>query len=154
MIEDDFGGSDYSAGERQQPKPAPRGREEILYVSEEYKLFILTAQPNSMESARIHLAVKPFHVLDDEAREQMLKVARPVTEDSDISIRLTRKDVELSDKKTFMNLHVPFAELAPDVQVRLRGNDASDPFVKYAIDLTRTTRNIPVGKPLLLRRTP
>jgi hypothetical protein len=61
--------------------------------------------------------------------------------------------LELFDRVAGTCVGMPFGELSPEVQAKLRG-DKFDPFAKYSGDPVRTTHDIPVSKPLTLKRSP
>lgn len=151
----EFGGS-YGAGPRQEPPPPVQAppREEMLYVCEEYKLFILTGQRQGADERRIYPAAKPFHLLEEDACRRLREVAQPWAEGGDILISPYFEKpglLELYDRVAGTSLKVPFDELSPEVQAKLGCNNP-DPFAKYAVDPIRTAHDIPVGRPLTLKK--
>lgn len=126
-------------------------RIESLYVCDEYKLFFLTGQSNGTGRCA-YIAVKSFHTMNEGARDEMRKSAGCV-EDSRVSISANQGVLSFYDRITGTVSNVPWSELDPDVQMRLRGN-FTDPFQKYAGNTPETLRDIAVSKPLSLKRTP
>jgi hypothetical protein len=171
----------YGGGGGQQESERPRHRSEELYVSEEYKIFMIAGTPDSFTRDPNHISVRPFHSLPPATAEAMHKLAKPWTaatsKECDISIRVDDElNLELVDGYTQVKSKFPLSELDEDVRedllykIRLRkfgahgaGTEEVDPWAKYvsaADALPRPEPNITTGsdvsvqKPLSLLRKP
>lgn len=110
-------------------------RTETLYVSEEYKIFLLTGQSNGQGTRRAFIAARPFHTLDDDAIAAMKAQARPLDAASRITISINQESLYLRDGFTGTTSPFPLSELDQDVRERLRygiGQDAQSAWNKYA----------------------
>lgn len=171
----DFGGS-YSAGEKQEPA-RPEHRQEQLYISEEYKIFMIAGTPDGFTHDKNHISVRPFHAMPAGSVEPMRAVAKPWTEETqkacEITIRVADLNLELVDGYSNVISKFPISELDDDVRekvlykIRLRkfgagdGADELDPWKKYLDEAATvpgsspdvsTNHSTTVQKPLTLKK--
>ena len=109
-------------------------RIEQLYVSPEYKVFLLTGQPGSgFESGRrAYISIKPFNTITDASTLfNMTAQAKPLDMNSCITLENGWESLTAHDQLTCTNSSIPISELDPIIQERLRSTTA-DPFAKYA----------------------
>ena len=128
-------------------------RIEKLYVCDEYKLFFLTGQANGT-GRRAYIAAKSFHTLDDEQQAEMRKSAeRWEPRESRVEISSCQGALAFRDTITGTTSNVPWTELDPEVQQRLR-ESIGDPFQKYSGPSTsvKTGREVPVSKPITYKK--
>ncbi|MEZ0224212.1 MAG: hypothetical protein ACAH83_06650 [Alphaproteobacteria bacterium] len=128
-------------------------RIEQLYVCDEYNLFFLTGQANGT-GRRAYITARAFHTLDDEGRDAMASSAVKWTEHgSRVQISAKQGMLSFRDTCTGTTSQVPWTELDPEIQEKLRGK-ISDPFAKYAGMSTKTSKPFSVGKPLVFKKSP
>jgi hypothetical protein len=128
-------------------------RTEKLFVCDEYKLFFLTGQANGT-GRRAYISARSFHTLDDEQQAEMRKNAEPwEPRKSSVEISANQGMLAFRDTVTGTVSNMPWAELDPEVQQRLRGAGNGDPFAKYAGTSTKTGREISVSRPITYKKT-
>jgi hypothetical protein len=155
----------------------PRHRSEELYISEDYKIFMIAGTIDSFTRDPNHISVRPFRALPAGKLEAMRAIAKPWTEETqdacDIKIRATESHLELIDGYSGVTSKFPIGELDDDVRekilykirARIFGigdrHEVIDPWQKYfdkaddvdvpAPDVS-TDRKVDVQKPLALKK--
>ncbi len=171
-MRDEFGPS-YSAGVGSHtavPTP-PKPREEELFVSDEYKIFIIVNAVDP-DTQRLHpIAVRPFHLMPPDALGKMLPIAKPCSAGkcAGIDIWPNGQTLMFSDETGVTVETFPVSELDPEVRDRIQNADGNqDPFTaslwkKYldaASNVVRpepqiaTGSTLPFRKPITLKRNP
>lgn len=155
----------------------PRHREETLYVSEEYKIFMIAGTPDGFTHDRNHISVRPFNAMPAGTIEAMRAIAKPWTTETqkecDITLRIGDLHLELVDGYSNVTSKFPVSELDEDVRaevlykIRMRifngGSDTTelDPWQKYfneaaAVNVpapdVSTSQSTSVQKPLTLKK--
>jgi hypothetical protein len=135
----------------------PPEREE-LFVSDQYRVFMIACVPNGYNGKRNHIGVRPFHTLSPEACARMRESARPWTEENsyatEIGIHYDDKASTLNfhDRRTQITVHFPVSELDAEARaemlykIRVENPNRTlkeiiDPWEKY------TTPDTPAKKP-------
>lgn len=93
---------------------------ETLYVSEDYKLFLLTGQP--MQGARrAYISAKPFNAFDPKTLARMKEQAEPLPKDNKRRISITQAGTNLTlrDGLTGTVTNFPVGSLDDDVKEKL-----------------------------------
>jgi hypothetical protein len=164
---------DFDAMERQRP----RHREEELYVSEEYKIFMIAGTPDGFTHDKNHISVRPFNAMPAGTIEAMRAIAKPWTTETqkecDSTLRIADLHLELVDGYSGVTSKFPISELDEDVRasvlynIRMRifngGSDTTevDPWKKYFNEASTvqvpspdvsTTQATSVQKPLTLKK--
>ena len=94
-------------------------RVETLYVSEEYKAFLLTGQPNG-KGRNAYIYVKPFNAYTNEAMLDATKsAAKPLDADSRITISSDTQSILVRDGYTGTQSEFPIHRLDKEVRERL-----------------------------------
>ena len=120
--------SSYAPGERQGFSDS---RTEQLYVTEDYKIFFVTGQPGAATGRNTAISVRPFHTIDPQSRDALMKTALPWTQprNHDVTISVKGNALVLRDGVTGDDSSFPLNLLDPDVKARY--GLGSDPFAKY-----------------------
>lgn len=142
-------------------------RSEKLYVSEDYKVFFLTRQPdtNGSDDRNAYISIKPFNVIPAEALDQMRSTAEPWSLQTGSQVRIEVRDPLLvfHDDITKTESQIFVGELDLDVRQRLRaGQGAANAWDKLfnaaaaanPSATVSTKDSIAVHRPLTLKRTP
>lgn len=109
-------------------------RIETLYVSEEYKMFLLTGQKNGGSWRKAYISARPFHTLDDDTLEAMKAQAKPLDKNSSIEISANQESLNIRDAVTGTNSLFPISELDEEIRQRLRYTGSPQPDVSSAWD--------------------
>lgn len=158
-------------------RPArPRHREEALYVSEEYKIFMIAGTPCGFTHDPNQISVRPFHTLPAGKLEAMRAIAKPWTTETqnecDITLYINEGNLELTDGYSKVKSKFPISELDDDVRAQIlykikwRGFGSEpakeiDPWQKYydAADKVNlpspdvsTSHDTTVQRPLTLKK--
>jgi hypothetical protein len=96
---------------------------EVLY-SEDYKLLILTEQPSLSSNVKDGIIARPANRFDPDQLEILMKVAQPVTSDSQIFIFFDQDVLRIKDHlRNTEAIPVPIQSLDQDVQEKLKERD-------------------------------
>lgn len=154
------------------PDAPPPKRQEELFVSEDYKIFMIAGRPDSFTRDNNHICVRPFKTFPAETVERMRAHATPYGPEAKISIRVTDTTLDLTDGMNGVTSKFPISELDEDVREDLlyhqrirvfNGSDNQDekldPWQKYAgLDeksvkaAVTSDSEIKVSKPLALKK--
>ena len=104
-------------------------RVETLYVSDDYKAFLLTGQTNG-GSRRGFVSVKPFNQLEEAQLAAMKEQAKPITPDARLTISTVGSNISIYDGYTGTDSTYAVALLDADVQQRI-GNQQNSAWEKY-----------------------
>jgi hypothetical protein len=154
---DGGGGLDF-----EQDDPPPAKRTEQLFVSDEYRIFMIAGRPDPFTRDLNHICVRPFHTFPPETVERLRAQATPWTEKDSaakITIRVDDAVLELKDCMNGVISCFPISELDEEVRhdilytQRLRvfnGSDNRDekvdPWQKYAgLDLKSIDAAVTTG---------
>jgi len=137
-------------------------RIEELLVASDYRVFLLTGQPGIADTRQAYVAVRPFHSLEPDAVERMIKIAITANPEHNL-IDITHSPGEaaltIEDKATGTFSSFPIAAL--DDQVRTRfgssaeatGVSYSEAWTKYdPIGAVTVATAFAVNRPLQLRK--
>jgi hypothetical protein len=155
----------------------PQHRKEELYVSEEYKIFMVAGTIDSFTRDPNHISVRPFRSLPAGKLDALRAIAKPWTTEMqsacDIEIRATESHLELKDGYSGVTSKFPVSELDDDVRedilykirARIFGigdrHETIDPWKKYfdeadAADVqtdVASSSDVPVKKPLTFKKS-
>ncbi|MDE1151820.1 MAG: hypothetical protein PW788_04705 [Micavibrio sp.] len=93
-------------------------RVERLYVSDEYKVFLLTGQANG-SYRKGYVGVRPFGSLGADQLEKLKSQAAPVDKDSRLSLSSDQANLKVYDGFTGTTSSFPLSELDADIKARL-----------------------------------
>jgi hypothetical protein len=130
-------------------------RVESLYVSDKYKIFLLTGQPLTEGGRMAFITARPFNSLDAAGIEALRAQAMPLDDKSAITIKSDAVALSFYDQCTGTSSTFPISQLDDDVRASLSrtANSAWDRFLPKS-DPTVTKHDITVKKPLQLKHTP
>lgn len=91
-------------------------RVELLYFSEEYKIFLITGQPLAEGGRKAYVAAKAFGEFDKGTLAALKEAAKPVGDDAALSISRGQGQLVIYDRLTRTDTFIPNTALDADVQ--------------------------------------